>query len=166
MRSIFLLLIFFHSFINAEVYKTIDENGNIIFTDRPSVNSKEIQLKKLKTTETIKPSGSVSNKKNQNENENNFSYKKILISNPKDGSAIRSNTGDVRISVSIEPSLRSGHRILITLDGVELSKGTSTSASASNVDRGTHTVAASVIDSSANPIISISSVFSILRATQ
>jgi len=35
-----------------------------------------------------------------------------------------------------------------------------------NIDRGTHTVGASVIDSSSNAIISASSTFSILRSTQ
>ena len=94
------------------------------------------------------------------------SYEKIFVSNPADGSAIRSNNGNVSISIVLEPSLRSGHRILITMDGKELSKGSGKSASVTNIDRGTHTVGASVIDSSSNAIISATSTFSILRSTQ
>jgi hypothetical protein len=88
------------------------------------------------------------------------------VSKPADGSSIRSNTGNVSISVNSEPSLRSGHRILITMNGKELSKGTGKSVSLTNVDRGTHTVTVSIIDSSSNTIISTSSSFSILRASQ
>ena len=94
------------------------------------------------------------------------SYTKLSVSNPADGSAIRSNNGDVSISIVLEPSLRSGHRILITMDGKELSNGLGQSVSLTNIDRGTHTVGASVIDSSSNAIISGSSTFSILRASQ
>jgi hypothetical protein len=52
------------------------------------------------------------------------------------------------------------------MGGKELSKGSGKSASVTNIDRGTHTVGASVIDSSSNAIISASSTFSILRSTQ
>ena len=150
----------------GEVYKTVDEDGNIIFTDRPTTNSEEIKLKKLKTTETVKPSSSSSGSTSRGQNQEDISYKKLLVSNPADGSSIRSNTGNVSISVVSEPSLRSGHKILISMDGKELSKGTGKSISLTNIDRGTHTVNVSIIDSSSKPIISGSSTFSILRATQ
>tara|TARA_B100000029_G_scaffold320078_1_gene312457 strand:- start:241 stop:741 length:501 start_codon:yes stop_codon:yes gene_type:complete len=166
MRLIFLFVYLPFSLVNAEVYKTIDEDGNIIFTDRPTVDSEQIKLKELKTTETVRPSDTTSNRKSQSEKDEDSNYKKISITSPIDGSAVRSNSGNVRISVSIDPALRSGHRVLITLDGVELSKGTSMSASVDNLDRGTHTTVASIIDSSSKPIISISSSFSILRASQ
>lgn len=94
------------------------------------------------------------------------SYEKIFVSNPADGSAIRSNNGNLNISIVLEPALRSGHRILITMDGKELSIGLGQSVSLTNIDRGTHTIGASVIDSSSNAIISGSSTFSILRVSQ
>ena len=47
-------LIFYLPILLGEVYKTVDEDGNIIFKDRPTTNSEEIKLKELKTTETVK----------------------------------------------------------------------------------------------------------------
>ena len=35
------------SVVAETVYKTVDENGNIIFTDKPSKNAEEIKLQKL-----------------------------------------------------------------------------------------------------------------------
>ena len=131
-----------------------------------NTNSEEIKLKELKTTETVKPSSTSSSSTSRGKKTEDFSYKKLSVSNPADGSSIRSNSGNVSISVNSEPSLRSGHRILITMDGKELSKGTSKSVSLTNIDRGTHTITVSIVDSSSNTIISASSTFSILRASQ
>jgi hypothetical protein len=94
------------------------------------------------------------------------SYTKLSISTPSHESAIRSNNGDISILVVLEPSLLSGHRILITMDGQELSNGTEQSISLTNIDRGTHIIVASVIDSSSNVIISSSSTFTILRVSR
>ncbi len=167
LKLIFIIsIIFYLPIIQGEVYKSVDEDGNIIFTDRPTTNSKEIKLKELKTTETVKPSVSSSSRKSRGENNEDHSYEKIVVSNPENGSSVRSNSGNITISVLVKPSLRSGHKILITMDGKELSKGTGTSISLTNIDRGSHTVGASVIDSSSKPIISGSSTFTILRASQ
>jgi len=90
MKLIFLLPLFFYiPILYGEVYKTVDEDGNIIFSDRPSSNSEEIKLQELKTTETIKPSTSSSSRKSRGENEEDLSYKKLFVSNPVDGSSIR-----------------------------------------------------------------------------
>jgi len=161
-----LFLIFNLPALFGEVYKSVDEDGNIIFTDRPVINSEKIKLKELKTTETIKLPSTSSGSSSQGKNKEDFSYKKLLVLSPADGSAIRSNTGNVSITIAPEPPLRSGHILLITMDGKELSKGTGKSVSLTNVDRGTHTITASIIDSSSNSIISVSSSFSILRASQ
>ena len=56
----------------------MDEDGNIIFTDRPTTNSEEIKLRELKTTETVKPSSSSSGSTSRGKNKEDFSYKKYL----------------------------------------------------------------------------------------
>ncbi len=46
LKLIFIIpIIFYLPIIQGEVYKSVDEDGNIIFTDRPTTNSKEIKLK-------------------------------------------------------------------------------------------------------------------------
>ena len=51
--KIFLSALFFYiSNVNSEVYKTIDEDGNIIFTDKkPSVSTEEIEIKEVQIIE-------------------------------------------------------------------------------------------------------------------
>ena len=51
LKLVFILfLIFYLPALIGEVYKSVDEDGNIIFTDRPVTNSEKIKLKELKTT--------------------------------------------------------------------------------------------------------------------
>ena len=94
-------IIFYLPIIQGEVYKSVDEDGNIIFTDRPTTNSEEIKLKELKTTETVKPSSSSSSRNSRGENNEGHSYEKIVVSNPENGSSVRSNSGNVTISVLV-----------------------------------------------------------------
>ena len=155
-------LIFFTCCLSAEtVYKSVDEDGNIIFTDKPSENAEEIKLQELQTIDNPNPIRSSHQPKQAEEK---FSYKTFIVTNPADGSGIRSNDGNVTISVILEPSLRSGDKITISVDGNEVGSGSSVSLQ--NVDRGTHSISASVVDGNGKQLISTSSSFSLLRAGQ
>ena len=157
-----LLLIAFAVCINAEtVYKTVDENGNVIFTDRPSEDAEQIKLKELQTIKNPNPA-KYSHRPRLVEDKGSL-YKTLLITNPADGSGLRSNNGNLTISISLEPPLRSGHQIIITMDGQEISKGSSLNVPLQNVDRGAHGIGVSVVDSSGKKLTSTSSSFSLLR---
>ncbi|GJM04847.1 MAG: hypothetical protein DHS20C09_08380 [marine bacterium B5-7] len=151
-------------FVVAEtVYKTVDEDGNTIFTDKPSKNAEEIKLQKLQTIKNPNPS-KYTPKPKQTEQE--ALYKTLLVSNPADGAGLRSNNGNVSISLSLQPPLRLGHKIIIRVDGQEVSNGSESSVSFQNMDRGTHSITASVVDGNGKQMISTSSSFSLLRASQ
>ena len=167
MRLTILIIFIFSVFCaNAEtVYKTVDEHGNIIFTDKPSTGSEEIKLKELQTIKNPNPAKYRPPSTKSEPVDANI-YKRILITNPANDSGIRNNAGNVSISVSLEPSLRSGHSLVITLDGKEVSNGSASSVSLNNVDRGTHSIGASVIDNNGKNLISTTSSFSLLRASQ
>ena len=162
----FVFLGFFSSFfiqgaVAETVYKTVDENGNVIFTDKPSEEAETIKIQELENTignpnpAKYKPSPAKIE---------GFSYKSFTVTSPANGAGVRSNNGNVSISLSLEPALNRGHKIIISLDGKQI--GTGLSASLQNVDRGTHSISAKVIDSEGKSLISTSSSFSLLRATQ
>ena len=164
MKTILFLSLFFISAVYAEtVYKTVDENGNVIFTDKPSTGSEEIKLQELQTiqnpnTPTYRPPA----KKVEAEEP----YQLITITSPANDTGLRSNNGDFTISVSLQPGLKRGHSLVITMDGKEVSNGSSTSVSIKNADRGTHSLGARVIDAKGKALISTASSFSLLRASQ
>ena len=64
--KIFLILLLYFSSSYSEVYKTIDEDGNVIFTDKkPSTYSEEMELKEAQTIKSDK--SSISSQMNHNE---------------------------------------------------------------------------------------------------
>jgi len=74
-------------------------------------------------------------------------YSKFAIAEPESEATIRSNEGIVNISFFITPGLRSGHKIVITLDGRKLKDQlSSTQFSLKDLPRGTHTLKADIID--------------------
>jgi len=159
----FLLLIFMGLSIAETVYKSVDENGNIIFTDKPSRDAEEIKLQKL---QTIKNPNPAKYKPKAKQPKQEALYKTFLVSNPADGAGLRSNSGNVSISLTLQPPLRPSHKIIISMDGKEVSNGSTSSVSLQNIDRGTHTISASVVDGNGKQMISTSSSFSLLRASQ
>ena len=38
------ILIFISTFVSAEIYKTVDENGRVIFTDKPTAKAEQVEV--------------------------------------------------------------------------------------------------------------------------
>ncbi|MCZ6803273.1 MAG: DUF4124 domain-containing protein [Proteobacteria bacterium] len=164
-RSLFIINLILVTLVTAEtVYKTVDEEGNSVFSDKPTEGAEVIEIKEARTISfpETKSFDYTSSKKKQS----GVQYTRLVITHPRNDSTIQNNSGNVTISVYLEPSLRSGHSIVITMDGNEISNGSASSASVDNVDRGAHNIVASVVSEEGEKLISTSSNFSLLRASQ
>lgn len=81
-------------------------------------------------------------------------YERITVDQPKTGGVVRSNEGIVTVVIGLEPSLQPGHRVQLTLDGRPVAGSFDGLAiDLSGVDRGTHTLRASVTDPSGKVLI-------------
>ena len=163
---IFTLLFMSWSFVIAEtVYKTIDEDGNIIFSDQPSHDAEVIHLQELQTIDNPNaakfPPGNI----NRQMPDLSSNYQAFSIVSPAAGEGYRSNGGSVTIQLSLQPRLSNGHFVVIKLDGQEVAKGRELSASVQDVARGAHSITAAVVDSRGNTMISTSSSFNMLRVS-
>ena len=165
-----LMLLFFLCFwlvsdllAGTDVYVTRDADGNPVFSDQPSKTSEKIQVQEVMTI----PAEKIPDVPQPDKQEKAFAYQELQIVNPLNDSAVRENSGSVSISVSVKPALKPGHKIVMTLDGQEISRGSSSTASLSNVDRGTHTVAASIIAADGSSLIAAQPIqFTLLRVSQ
>ena len=75
------------------------------------------------------------------------SYIGAVIVSPEDDAAVRSNAGNLRVRVRIDPQLREGHWLRLLLDGVP--QGASSRAPVfelTNIDRGTHSLQLHIVD--------------------
>jgi len=141
----------------AAVYQYQDEEGNIIFSDKPVPGSIERKIQsptiiKIQTDDKVKkiekPENSAFGDVKIKEKKAK-PYSKFSIISPKEDEAIRDNLGNVSFVLSIKPKLQTefGHRIQIELDGkLQKRDWKSNTISFSNIDRGTHTVKAYLID--------------------
>lgn len=148
------------------VYRSTDKNGNAVFTDQATENAQEIEIKETATyTETVPTYTPTSKTKNGYKS---MGYTSLSILQPASEEAIRSNSGNLTVSYSLQPALESKHSTELLIDGSPVqSSGSGGSFSLTNIDRGTHTLMVQVIDDSGSVLITSDSVMiTMLRYAQ
>jgi hypothetical protein len=168
MKYPLLLLALLANTVQAEVYKSLDANGEVIYSDVPSVGAKRMQMPELPTY-TPAPLPAFTATPDTATATAGDGYSALALSQPRDDETIRSNGGTLNVSVTLEPALQvdAGHRVQFFLDDKARGKPLARlSTSFTDVDRGTHTVSAAVIDESGASIITAGPVkFHLLRAS-
>ncbi len=143
--SLLLVTLFFLTSVSAEVYRSVDEDGNIVYTDKPSPDADKIKVDKVQTV----PAGDSNFEYTPPEDSaDDAAYTKLEIANPENDHVFTGNTGNVTVSVVIEPALKNkrGDRLILTMDGKKAGDSTSTSFTLTNLDRGTHTIEVYVVN--------------------
>ena len=131
----------------ATVYKWVDENGVVHYSDQPHPNAQKLQVKDVQTFPHSSlgsaPSGAGTPPPAQPDNQT--TYQGCAVVRPADQQDF-ANADAISIAVQTDPSLRPGDQIYVTLDGQPLNNGRPTGAqfTLSPVDRGTHTLQAQV----------------------
>jgi hypothetical protein len=142
--------------LSAAVYKSVDAEGNVVYTDEPTGDAKPLKLPPLSTVPAPASSPARQTSAEQEKSAEAEGYQRISIVSPGPDATIRDNTGAVPVNVEVEPELNSasGHRFRYYLDGEAQGNATeSAHISFHNVDRGTHTVEVGVVDSAGEELI-------------
>ncbi|MEM7466513.1 MAG: DUF4124 domain-containing protein [Pseudomonadota bacterium] len=131
--------------LNAEVYRSVDADGNVTYSDQPHSGAEKVEVQQP----TIVPS-TRSQIKLQPDSDSNKAvpYTTIEIVSPGDEATFR-NVQSVSVRGQLAPGLQTsfGHRAQILFNGGALSEpGTSLSGSIDQVDRGAHTLQLVVLD--------------------
>ena len=133
----------------AQLYKSIDENGNVVYSDvPPSDGAEPVELPPINVIEGIK----VPPPANEQAGEQLPLTYSIRITQPQNEQTFQ-NTREFPVTVNVEPPLQSGHQVAISLDGEVRVRGNELSAIVTDVDRGEHRITAAVVDASGKPII-------------
>lgn len=100
----------------AQVYESKEKSGVPVFSDVPSAGSKEVTLPKPNISDAPMPSVQVEKPVPSN------AYSQLSIVSPASEGSIHTNTGEFKISVSVDPALNSqrGDRLLVKVDGTTL----------------------------------------------
>ena len=137
-----LSLFFFSS--HAELYKWVDKDGEIVYSDEPPHEGAEpLVPPPLTTTPAIKykPKAKVETQDEEKET----TYTLFTIKSPAHNETIRNNAGNITLSLAISPELdtKAGHTITILLDSQSKIQGnTGLTVGLKNIDRGAHSIQA------------------------
>jgi len=162
MPKYFLIPLVFLCFAaDADIFKWVDDNGKIHYSDKEVTGAKQVELPEAVTytptsSDTVTTSTAKPKKKNADTS--------ISIIKPMMNETIRDNSGNVEVQMAIKPRLMPGYTVTIHLDGNEISKGlTQGSTTLSNLERGSHTIRASVLNKNGVSLFSSKSVIFHLR---
>jgi len=132
------------------IYKWVDENGQMHFSDMPRDDATEVEVASPQTFSAprITTSSSASQTDDDDGQPEAEGYESIEIASPAQEETIWNTGGKVTVAINTQPALMSGHRVTLLLDGqaqATLAPG-STSVELSEVFRGEHQLQAEVRD--------------------
>jgi hypothetical protein len=168
MKYYTLLLLLLSFAINADVYRTIDKQGNVSFSDTASDNAEKIELQPSYTYNPPEIVDLADDEPSPDSVETAVPNYALVITSPSQNEALRENAGNITINSSITPELNIERedKLIFSLDGQLKSEAqTASSYTFMNVDRGSHIAVVSVVDKTGKIIKSSKSLlFHVLRA--
>lgn len=130
---------------SAEVYRWVDADGRVHFSDRPVDGAQQIALKKAREMqaqpETPRPTGDPG------------PYSAFEVVAPEANATLYDADGKAQVSLLIDPALQQGHRLQVVVNGQPLPgevKGTQMQMQ--GLPFGSHRLSAEIIDGFGVPV--------------
>lgn len=131
----------------AEIYKTVDKDGNVVYTDQAPHGDKKTEKIELKASNSVPAIKTPAIKLSPQDPDKPFKYKSVRIVSPEDDSAIEHGPGNFSVTAKIKPQLRNNDKIQLFIDGEAHGQpGKSSTWALKNVFRGTHVLQVKVIN--------------------
>jgi hypothetical protein len=138
---------------HAEVYKRVNPDGSVEFTDVPK-NEDETPVP-LRPMSTFKPTPVTPiSSSPKSSKPTAIAYTNVSITSPAHEATIRDNAGNLTVTANLAPPLQPGHKMILLDNGANRGESTSGSFKLSNVDRGSHVLTVQVQDASGKVLIS------------
>jgi hypothetical protein len=152
-RFIFLLSLLFAVSVNAQVYRTTDENGNVIFTDKPPhSNAEEVTINPTNTTPATEVRVETPEAESPVEEETDEAADyRVVVTAPEDGGTIPMGTGSFTVIASVSPGLEDGETLQLLMNGTANGEPQrQNSWDLVNMRRGEHSVVVARYDTEGN----------------
>jgi len=153
------------------LYKSIDENGKVTYSDQPSANSKEIAMSEGQSINMKPPKvvfHSSTSDSNSDSNPQANGYVSVSFLQPENDGVIRNNGAVALFTLDVLPQLSEGHYIVFYIDGSQVDASIAgMDVTVSNVAYGTHTASFAVLDNTDKLVIkSASLTFNLLHTVR
>jgi hypothetical protein len=146
MRSLLMVMFFLAQLSTADVYKTVDKDGKIKYTDRPSTeNAEKMKLREINTVPGAEPLPESTPVATYDSRTAELQYQIGIIS-PRSDVIIPVGQRDLAIAINLNPGLQQGHLLVYFMNGELLEETTMNNIIVKDVPRGTHTLVVEAID--------------------
>lgn len=122
----------------TEVYISIDDQGNRVFSDQPSEKARKHTVKDLSTIPALKIDKKTTE---SSHSEPDIAYKSLIITSPNPGTTLtREKLGSFNISAALSPALQPSDEAVLLVNGKEMSSNRSLNWQLTNMNRGEHSL--------------------------
>jgi hypothetical protein len=138
-----------------QIYRYVDEQGNVVFTDEPRPGAEPVKLGPLNTVNTPEPAPTKPRIGTTGPDQAGQAYRTVRLQGPPDESVLRQQSG-FDVSLELEPPLqtREGHQASLIVNGEEYARGPQTAWQLRDLDRGSYTVQGVILGTGGRPIAS------------
>jgi len=138
----------------ATVYRWVDDNGKVHYSDEPKNNAEAVELNENTQNNMSVPPPVKHNTAPAAETKINYT---ISITTPQQEATVRDNNGDFTVSVSVAPQLPRGVLLTLLIDGVvTVQPQASTEFQLTGINRGEHSLVVNAVTQSGKVLASSS----------
>lgn len=148
MRLVVLCCLLSANLAQAEIYKTYDKNGNVIFSDVPSADAQHIEAKPIATVPAL-PRNVIDQKLKPKKDDKKLlptSYN-MTINGLASEAVLQKEQETFNLGIQFEPALAKEHTLQVFLDGQDMGKNNlSPQINPRSLERGQHRLEFKVLD--------------------
>lgn len=151
----------------AEMYKSLDENGEVVYSDKPpTLDAKEFKPPTIGVLPPVKyvPKAQPATAPQTSPS----TYTDLRFTKPETDASLHDNEGNITYELTITPVLNTklGHYLTIKLDGtMVMDKTSSLTGTLKSVDRGSHNLSADISDTQGTVLRSTSMNFHVQKTS-
>jgi hypothetical protein len=144
----------------ADIYRMLDSDGHVIFTDKPLRGASKVSLPPLQSysshsSEALTPPLAM-NRGGDRTGKNILPvpssgssdyYQGVTIASPVDQATIQNTAGQLEVSLSMNPDLRAGDKVMLTIDDEPVGEAAESNVTfkLDGIPRGTHKLQAFIM---------------------
>ena len=137
--------------LSTTLYRWVDDEGQVHFSDQPQTGAEEIKVRSPSTFEAPKtPVGSPQATQEQSET---FKYDSLAVVNPTSEQTLWNLGGELGVSIALRPGLRPGHKLHAHLNGKTTEVGNASKFTLTDVFRGEQNLSVSVSNDKGKELI-------------
>ena len=150
----------------AEIYKSVDKDGNVVYSDEPlSADAKPVTLKQLSVVTTRKPVVTSPASPDPDAEQDlelteeeardvRAHFAGFALTRPVPEETYWGTDNAILASVELPNPLLPGYQIVFSVNGNDLAPDVATTTRISGFDRGVHTISAQVVDQRGGTVVS------------